>query len=77
VRYVAFSLFANLIHARGVFLIIEFTFLIALFVMIALWWLRPSHPKSRRCFKNDDQVTVGCVGVLEITTERLLMIPAF
>jgi hypothetical protein len=77
VRYVAFSLFANLINARGVFVIIEFTFLIALFVMIALWWLRPSHPKSHRCFKNDGRVTVGRVGVLEITTERLLMIPAF
>jgi hypothetical protein len=53
------------------------TFLIALFVMMVLWWLRPSHPKSCRCFKNDGRVMAGRVGVLEITVERLLMIPAF
>jgi hypothetical protein len=44
----------------------QITFLIALFVMIALWWLRPSHPKSHRCFRNDDRVMVGRVGVLEV-----------
>jgi hypothetical protein len=34
--------------------------------MIALQWLRPSHPKSPRCFRNDDRVTVGRVGVLDV-----------
>jgi hypothetical protein len=34
--------------------------------MIALWWLRPSHPKSHRCFRNVGRVTVGRVGVLEV-----------
>jgi hypothetical protein len=51
--------------------------LIALFVMTALWWLRPSHPESRRCFKNNGRVMTGRVGVLEITTEWLVMMPVF
>jgi hypothetical protein len=62
--YAAFSLYVNQC-ARSI-CDHQIAFLTALFVMIALRWLRPSHPKSLRCFRNVDRVTVGRVGVLDV-----------
>jgi hypothetical protein len=62
--YAAFSLYAN--QCVSSICDHQIAFLTALFVMIALRWLRPSHPKSPRCFRNDGRVTVGRVGVLDV-----------
>jgi hypothetical protein len=63
-RHAAFSLYTNQC-ARSIY-DHQIAFLTALFVMMVLWWSRPSHPKSPRCFRNDGRVTVGHVGVLDV-----------
>jgi hypothetical protein len=62
--HAAFSLYANQC-ARSI-CGHQIAFLTALFVMMVLRWSWPSHPKSPRRFRNDDRVTVGRVGVLDV-----------
>jgi hypothetical protein len=62
--HAAFSLYASQC-ARSIY-DHQIAFLTALFVMMELRWSRPSHPKFPRCFRNDDRVTVGHVGVLDV-----------
>jgi hypothetical protein len=62
--HAAFSLYAN--QCARTICDHQIAFLTALFVMMALRWSWPSHPKSPRCLRNDDRVAVGCVGVLDV-----------